>query len=139
MATKKEKKVKEKAQDPRNSVPADQPKTIDFHYLKAPDFRSVHIDGAIGGLTSKGFLHMALFAERSAIPRKVAYNVLPGGKLGDEIEGSRESKQGIIREMEIDLIMNEETAIELRIWLDQNLEEFEKRRKILKKRKTSAD
>jgi hypothetical protein len=121
--------VEKKAITRRKSTKAILPKTIDFHYLKGPDFRSVHIDGAIGGLTTKGFLHIALFAERAVIPQKTTYNITDEGTLGDEIVERRESKNGIVRQMEIDLIVNEDTAIVLRNWLDQRIEEFEQRRK----------
>lgn len=121
------------------SVMADTKKTIDFHYIKGVDFRSVHVDGAIGGLTNKGFLHIALFAERSPIPQKTSHKILPDGSLGDEILESRESKTGIVRQMEVDLIMNEETTRDLRIWLDQQLEEFDSRRKQMEQLKKGAD
>ncbi len=132
MATyKKKPDESEKAQSQHPSVPVVQDNSINFHYIKATDFRTVHVDGAIGGLTTKGFLHVSLFCERAAIPKKTTFNLLPDGHLGEEVVEKRESKEGIVRQMEVDLIMNEETARDLRNWLDQSLEEFEERRKVM--------
>lgn len=108
---------------------------VTFHYIKGPDFKSVHIDGAIGGLTTKGFLHAALFAERAAIPQETTHLVNDDGSLGDEIFQKRVTKKGIVRQMEIDIIFNEETALNLRNWLDRRLVEFEERKQALEKQK----
>lgn len=113
---------------------SDLPEAIDFHYIKGADFRSIHIDGAIGGLTQKGFLHMALFAERAAIPQRITYKLLPDGTLGDEIKEQREGKKGVVRQMEIDVIVSETTARDLRNWLDDKLSEFEEIRKQIQER-----
>lgn len=43
---------------------------IRFNYIKSAQFRVIHADGAIGGVTPNGFIHMALFNERAAIPRE---------------------------------------------------------------------
>ena len=112
--------------------PATPDPTVDFHYIKGPDFRTVHIDGAIGGITPSGFLHIAMFCERSAIPKKITHTLLPDGTLGSAIK--RTGKKGIARQMEIDIIVNEATAKSLKIWLDQKLGEFEKRRSKTPKR-----
>lgn len=113
--------------------------SVTFHYIKSSDFRTVHVDGAIGGLTTKGFLHFSVYNERAAIPQETTHNILPNGLLGDEIPDQRKSKEGIVRQMEIDLIMNEETARELSNWLNQALDDFEERKKIIDdRRKTSA-
>lgn len=136
--TVKKKVVKKKAQSRRKSVSANRSDSIDFHYIKGKDFRSIHVDGAIGGLTNKGFMHIALFAERAPIPQKTTFRVTSDGMLGDEIVSERVSKEGVIREMQVDLIMNEDTARDLRNWLDQRLEDVEARRKELKAENKNA-
>lgn len=100
--------------------------SVTFHYIKGPDFRTIHIDGAIGGITPSGFLHIAMYCERSAIPTEMTHQVMPDGSLGPIV--SREGKVGVARQMEIDIIVNESTAKSLKVWLDQKLEEFERRR-----------
>ena len=105
------------------SVPT---QSVKFHYIKGPDFRTIHIDGAIGGITPSGFLHIAMYCERSAIPTKITQELRPDGSLGQEL--AREGLEGVARQMEIDIILNEATAKNLKVWLDKQLEEFEKRR-----------
>ena len=103
----------------------------EFHYIKEADFRSIHVDGAYGGLTNTGFLNMSVYTERNVIPRKTTHEIFPNGKLGDEIEELRDSKEGVIRQMVVDLIMNESTARNVRNWLDEKLDEFQQRREFL--------
>ena len=100
--------------------------SVKFHYIKGPDFRTIHIDGAIGGITPSGFLHIAMYCERAAIPKTITQEITPDGSLGNEI--AREGREGVARQMEIDIILNEATARNLRVWLDQKLDEFERRR-----------
>jgi hypothetical protein len=99
-----------------------------FHYIKGPDFRTIHVDGALGGITPKGFLHIAFYAERAAIPQQTTHRLTHEGQLGDEILEKRICKEGLVRQMETDLIMNEETTISLRDWLNTKIEEFDKRK-----------
>lgn len=135
MATK-----KTKSKSASNNVKSEEiPKTITFNYIKGPDFRSVHIDGAIGGITTKGFLHIALFAERTVIPQETTFKLNPDRMLGDEIVEKRVSKEGIVRQMEADIIVNEQTAIDLRNWLNDRLAELESRKKIVQKTKISSN
>lgn len=130
MATrpKKAKKKTAKNGNGKAAVKIVKPDKITFHYLKGPDFRTIHVDGAIGGLTPNGHLHIAFYAERVAIPQTTTQPINPDGTLGDEI--ARESKEGVVRQMETDIIVNESTARNIKVWLDQKLEEFEVRRKV---------
>ncbi len=69
-------------------------------------------------------MHLAIFSERSPLPRTVVHNVADG-VLGAEIESRRESKKGVFREIEADLVMSIETAIALREWLNERITESE--------------
>lgn len=113
----------------RSDAPKD---SVTFHYIKGPDFRTIHIDGAIGGITPSGFLHIAMYCERSAIPQEITQEIMPDGSLGSVT--SRLGKDGVARQMEIDIIVNEATAKSLKLWLDQKLEDFERRRASIKKK-----
>lgn len=106
--------------------------SVTFHYIKGPDFRTIHIDGAIGGITPSGFLHIAMYCERSAIPKEITQEVRPDGSLGPIT--SSEGKDGVARQMEIDIIVNEATAKSLKLWLDEKLVEFEHRRALVGKK-----
>ena len=129
VANKTAKRVAKKTTKKSNGTAAKvaNPEQVTFYYLKGPDFRTIHIDGAIGGLTPSGHLHIAFYAERAAIPQKTTQKINPDGTLGDET--AREGKEGVVRQMETDIIVNENTARNIKVWLDQKLEEFEARRK----------
>lgn len=104
--------------------PNNKPK-ITFHYLKGADFRSVHCDGAVGGITPRGLLHVAVFSERHAIPKKTVQELVADNTLGPEIESQRESIGGVVRQMEVDLLMGMDTARTIRDWLTERLKEFD--------------
>src|SRR6185295_1880712 len=79
---------------------------IKFDYIKSNYFRVLHVDGAWGGITGKMAIRMAVFNERSAIPKEVVHEVGRDGKIGKEVRGKRQSRDAIVREVEADLVMD---------------------------------
>lgn len=100
------------------------PPRIRFHYIKSNLFRVIHVDGALGGITSRGLVHCAVYSERQAIPQTTEHEVTAEGRLG--AQSSQEGKEGIVREMDVDLIMTKQTAIELRDWLNDRIGELDR-------------
>lgn len=98
---------------------------VAFDFVKSPHFRAVRADGAIGGVTPNGQIHVAFYSERHPIPRRVVHSVGPGGKLGDEI--GRESRDAIVREMDFDLFLSISVAKSLHEWLGKRIAEVEAR------------
>jgi hypothetical protein len=105
--------------------------TVDFYYLKSPAFHTIHVDGAHGGLTPNGYLSMSLYSERPPIPRRTVQKLTEEGKLGEEIVNERESKEGVIRQIEVNVLMSTEVVANLRNWLNLQLAEFEQRNKVI--------
>jgi len=106
---------------------------IRFHYIKSPGFRVLHVDGAVGGITPRGMIHLATYSERGAIPRilEQSFSVDRGTPIEPEPRVI-EARDGIVREMEADLVMTLNTAIEVRDWLNTHiakLEELAKQKK----------
>ncbi len=99
------------------------PESIECHYLKSNFFRVVHGDGTYGGITPQGKIHMAFFSERNAIPQKVVYQI-ENGSLGSEID--REGKVGLVREVEVDVVLDSTKAKALHVWLGKWLEKAER-------------
>ena len=95
---------------------------ITFDYIKSNHFRVVHADGAIGGVAAGGYIHMALFSERGAIPQQLVFAVDEKGRLGDEV--SRTERGTLIREVEVDVMMDEPSASALHRWLGDKIEEL---------------
>jgi hypothetical protein len=97
--------------------------TVRFHYLKSYGFRTVHADGAMGGPTPRGKgLHIAFYAERAPIPTMTVHKVTDSQQLGEEILDERSSRDGIVRELEVDVVMDIGAARDLHGWLGQQLE-----------------
>jgi len=87
------------------------PTSIKFHYIKGNFFRVIHVDGAVGGITPGRGIFLSLFSERGAIPQVIELALKPDGTLGEEV--GRETKSGIVREVEIGLTLTPGAATEL--------------------------
>src|SRR5450755_4020571 len=73
---------------------------VAFDYIKATDFRVIWVDGAIGGPTAQGHLHVALYAERPAIPRRQVYKLDANtSALGPLVPEKTVGRQAQVREM----------------------------------------
>ncbi|HEY8031547.1 MAG TPA: hypothetical protein VIF02_03955, partial [Methylocella sp.] len=81
------------------------PETLEFHYIKSPDYREIACHGAIGSPTPTGKIWVAFYAERTPIPRVVGYNIpsVPEGQplqFSESTAGppvSIEARQGVVR------------------------------------------
>ena len=96
---------------------------LDFHYIKSNSFRAVHCDGVWGGATPRGYISMCVYSERSALPKKLTHQLLENGRLGRET--GRKSKEGIIREVEVEVILDLAMAQNLTKWLQDHVQQLE--------------
>ncbi len=94
-----------------DSVPED----ITFHYIKSNFFRVIRVDGAYGGLSPHGDIHMAVYNQRQPIPVQTTNLITPDGKLGDE--SGKVAREGIVREVEVDINCSPSVARTLAKWL----------------------
>lgn len=100
---------------------------IHFHYVKSSTFRVVHADGVWGGVAPRGgAVNLAFWSERHPIPQKVVHELDSGGKLGREIRSKREVRDGLIREVDFEVVLSIDNAKELRSWLEGIIAEAEK-------------
>lgn len=90
--------------------------TVTFHYLKANQFRVIHVDGALGGVTPRFLIHMSLYSERPAIPQQQVFDLTSSGKLKDGPPRAI-GKDGVVRELEVDAMMDLDTAKSIGEWL----------------------
>lgn len=93
-----------------------------FHYIKCGDFRTIHVDGAIGSLTPSGHVHCAIYSERPAIPKVVSYELDSEGGLIEEAKSVVESKTGFVRELQADLVLEPDVARALAKWFSDVLD-----------------
>jgi hypothetical protein len=63
------------------------------------------------------------------IPTQMAMVVTGEGKLGEEIKGRRVSKEGVIPEIEVGVIVDVDVAKTLHSWLGEKIEFLEQARK----------
>jgi len=97
---------------------------VETHYIKNHDFKTVEGSGVFGGLTNNGQINMNFFTDRAPIPKKIVLEVDPQtGKIVNEIE--RDSKEGIIREVQFGVLLNVDTAKKIIDWLNQKIDEFD--------------
>lgn len=106
-------------EEPASGAPAAG--TLQFHYIKSNYFRVVHADGAVGGLTPSGMIHVALYNERPAIPKSVSHIIDEAGNLGRRVE--TDSRTGFVREIEVDTFITVATAESLVDWLQHRIDE----------------
>lgn len=97
--------------------------TITFHYLKSSGYKVVHVDGAISGRTPQGLIHLSTFSERPSIPRETTHKINSDGTLNKEHEAV--TRGGIVREMDVDLMMNLQVAKDIHQLLGKNIQEIE--------------
>lgn len=105
------------------------PTQIEFHFIKANHFRVIHADGAWFGSNAHGDIHLTFYNERGAIPKKVVLKTNDDGTLASEDLSLRETKNGVVRELEADVVMSLNAANHFHRVLGQNLEIFNKNKK----------
>jgi hypothetical protein len=95
---------------------------VHFHHQKANLFRVVHTDGVWCSMGAHEDLHLVFFSERLAIPNETYYAVRPDGELGNENTSKRTGKDGYVREMEVDVVLDWKSIISLHSYLTTYIE-----------------
>ena len=97
---------------------------VKFHYIKGNFFRVVHMDGVFGGLSPSGDIFASVFSQRPPIPTLTVQSVKETGELGDELMSERAVRDGLVREIEIGLVMRPEVAEQLIKWLQERVDQY---------------
>ena len=105
------------------------PSSITLSYIKSNYFRVVHADGAIGGFTPRGEIFVSLYSERAPLPN-VTVQAVENGQLGKEIIEQRKGSEGegILRELEVGVVMDLNVAKSLVTWLEERIKVAEQMR-----------
>lgn len=96
-------------------------KKAKYDLLKSNNFRVVYVDGVFGGVGPRGMIHMTLFNTRWPIPTRMVHSLNEEGAIADELHDERQSRDAMVRELEIEVVMDTEAAIRLREWLERHL------------------
>jgi len=108
---------------------------IRFYFEKGNFFRVIHADGAHGGLTPDGqYITMNLYNERQPIPKHQDY--IPSGERLVAVEPPYK-RDGIIREVEVSVVMNLETATVLNQWLADKIQSLQHIQEVIRESKTA--
>jgi hypothetical protein len=87
------------------------PSDMSIHFIKGNDFRVIHASGVWFGADPQGNVHLTFYNERTAIPKKIVIKIEPStGKFIGEDETKRDSKEGLVREMEVDVVVSPAVA-----------------------------
>lgn len=95
---------------------------ITFSFIKSNSYRVIYVDGAVGSPAPGGLIHAALYNERGAIPRTMVQSIT-GGRLGPPT--TVDARPGIVREVEVSIMLSREAAIGLRDWLSKQITALE--------------
>lgn len=103
----------------------DKPRVL-FHYEKSNLFRVVHADGAWGGLTPDLDVFFTFFNSRPPIPQILVHEIEDDGHVGEEILDQKVGKDGIVREVEVGVVMSAQHVEALIAFLQDRLESIKK-------------
>lgn len=102
---------------------------LQIHYVKTQAYRELPVHGVIGGLTPRGDLWMAPYAERGPLPRTMEYEaeiVGAGLKIDESAQPvSVDTKAGMVRVVEAGFYLDLNAAKRLQIWLNERIAQME--------------
>ncbi len=95
------------------------------HFIKNSDFKTVLGSGIFGGITSGGFINMVIYTERVPLPDSITIEIEEEtGEVKGEI--SRETRDGTLRELQMGIILDINTAKATVDWLNLHINNLEK-------------
>jgi hypothetical protein len=102
-------------------------KQIGIHYQRSRHYRTIHADGAQIGMTPRGQVQFTLFSDQKPMPEFVLHQITQG-TLGPPLE--QVVKDGAIREVEVNVIMDVESATSFMSVLQTTLNQIENLKKV---------
>ncbi len=99
-------------------------RALELHWQKSNFFRVIHADGAYGGFTPDQYIHFAFYNERRSIPRRT--RVLISEEGSPATEEITDINRGAEREVEVDVVMDLETAMNFHGWLGESIDGLRK-------------
>ncbi len=97
---------------------------VTFRYVYPADLRDLYINGAYGGVSPRHEIHAHFYSERTPIPKTVTHELTEAMTLGKE--ESKEIGGDLVRLIQTSIVMDLETAVRIRKWLDDKIQFLEK-------------
>lgn len=102
--------------------------SVTFKYKFADNYNPVYVNGAYGGVSPRGEIIANFFLERLPLPNSVTHKVDENGIVGeiiDERNNPRDLNKSFIRFVQSGIVVNIETAKQIRDWLDKHIKLLE--------------
>src|SRR5579864_2737365 len=93
-----------------------------YVYRDSPAFRTVHASGAYGGITPSGDIFAAIYSERTEVPLSSYIDIDSTGKPGEEVANV---SKAVVREVEVGVLLDLQTAKAFQVWLNNNIATLE--------------
>lgn len=105
-------------------------KEFEIKYVKSTDFKNYFSTGVIGGGTLNGLININFFVDTIKLPERVAR------KIKDDLISNEETKPktalGSIRELQVGILVDINTAKKIEKWLHERIELHENEVKKIK-------
>lgn len=101
---------------------------VTFKYKFADDYNPVYVNGAYGGVSSQGEIVANFYLERLPLPNSVTHKVNENGIVGEIINEKNDPQdlnKSFIRYVQSGIVVNIETAKQIRDWLDRQIKILE--------------
>lgn len=96
---------------------------IKFKYVIPDHITDNYVNGVFGGTTPRQEIHMHFFSERNPIPKAFTLELAEKDKLPKEIELIKGGD--VVRLIQASIIMNLNTAVSIRDWLNDRIKHLE--------------
>ena len=93
-------------------------KSLSVRYRNNAAYRSVHASGAYGGAVPTGEIFLGIFSERTHFPESA---LVEFDEVTHQAKETVQVEKGIVREMEVGIIMNLEVAKSIHLWLQEKI------------------
>lgn len=105
-----------------NEEPTEQHEDYVVDFIKSNLFRMVYAEGFLGGTTGEGNITLSFYNSRDAIPKRMRFQLDEEGNI--QMVG-RELRADQVREVEVGIIMNVESARALQSFLSDLIADVE--------------
>lgn len=91
---------------------------VDVRYKKSSQFRVVYAEGCFGGVSARGVVRSSFYSERAALPTSSVLQIKDGFPVAEHV---KEGGVGLVREVEIEVVMDLNAAVAYYNWLGDKI------------------